>query len=99
MFVKKTIKIVITSFLCVMSTTADIQPVHEETILSQDDVNEYEIIVEGNASYGNKPVTGKACVVMNSKQLKKKKIGKGDIVITPAIHSTWYPELMSAGAI
>ena len=63
------------------------------------DQNEQEIIVEGNASYGNKPITGKACIVMNSKQLKKKKVGKGDIVIAPAIHSNWYPELMSASAI
>src|SRR5438477_10359096 len=100
MFVKKTSKIAITLFLFVVSIlTIDIQPVSENMVLPQDDQNEYEIIVEGNASYGNKPVTGKACVVMNSKQLKKKRIGKGDIVIAPAIHSNWYPDLMSASAI
>jgi phosphohistidine swiveling domain-containing protein len=79
--------------------TADLQPVLSDTIISQDEQNEYEIIVEGNASYGNKPVMGKACIVINSKQLKKKKIGKGDIVIASAIHSNWYPELMYASAI
>ncbi len=100
MSVKKTFNIAITSFLCVMPIiTMDLQPILQDTAISQDDQNEYEVIVEGNASYGNKPITGKACVVMNSKQLKKKKVGKGDIVIAPEIHSTWYSELMDVSGI
>jgi len=100
MFTKKTFKSRIIVFLFVVPMLAiDMQPVSEDIVVSQDDQNEHQVIMQGNASYGNKPITGKACVVMNSKQLKKKKVGKGDIVIAPAIHSTWYSELMDVSGI
>ena len=72
----------------------------QQEIPSQDgSSNELQVIVEGGASYGNIQVIGKACIIMNSKQLKKKRVGKGDIIVAPAIHSTWYPELMDVSAI
>lgn len=61
------------------------------------DLNEYAIISAGAASFGNNMVTGKVCLVLKSKQLDK--IRKGDIVIAPAIHSTWYPQLSIAAGI
>lgn len=77
----------------------EINQPQEVSSLSQDvvDPNELNIIVEGGASYGSNPVTGKACVVMKRKQLKK--VRKGDIVIAPEINSLWYGGLSAAGGI
>lgn len=61
------------------------------------DPSEQEIIATGIASFGTHAVSGKACLITKRKELKK--VCKGDIIITPAIHSTWYPELSLAGAI
>lgn len=98
MFTEKIFKVVIISFLFgIPIVVADIQLIPSDATLSYDDHHDYDLIVEGNASYGNKQVAGKACIVMNRKQLKK--VCKGDIVITPAIHSNWYSELNLAGGI
>jgi len=90
--------------LCVygLSVASDvIYPENENVQLSREVVleenEEKEIIVVGNASTGNASVTGKACVVTSKKQLKK--VHKGDIVVAPAIHSSWYPVLGQAAGI
>lgn len=61
------------------------------------DSNQQEILASGNTSYGTHCVSGKACLITKRKELKK--ICKDDIVVTPAIHSTWYPEIGLAAAI
>jgi phosphohistidine swiveling domain-containing protein len=62
-----------------------------------DENEEKEVVAVGTASVGNSAVTGKACVVISKKQLKK--ISKGDIVIASALQSSWYPSLSQIAGI
>lgn len=66
-------------------------------LLNSSNVEEKEIIVTGTASFGNNEVTGRACVVLNRKQLSK--VCRGDIVIAPAINSLWYATLNGVAGI
>lgn len=75
----------------------DIQQEASLSAVNSIKANEHAVIAVGKASYGESAITGRACIVMKRKELKK--ICKGDIVITPAIHSTWYAELSLAAAI
>jgi phosphohistidine swiveling domain-containing protein len=86
-------------FSCIFLALAMASQIQQETLVSGEvnDYSEYPVISEGSASYGSAAIIGKACVVTKSKQLDR--ICKGDIVVTSAIHSTWYPQLRDAAAI
>jgi phosphohistidine swiveling domain-containing protein len=73
--------------------TAEAKEIEAEIV----DINQHEIIVEGSSSYGNNAISGRACIVLKKSDLGK--IHTGDIVITSAIHSTWYGEMSKASAL